>query len=229
MSTAQIVEQSSPAQSRSWLAPSLALAFAALFVAAFAASDPGAEPETSGADVIANHAVSDGAQFATGTALIIAAIVLVFFGGWLRQMLRSKSSDSGWLPDVAFAGTILQSLTLSIFVSSARAVQDGIASGDPVIARTLSITDGNNFVTAMLGLSCILIATGVSAYQSGALPRWLAVVSVVLGVMAPLGPAGFAPFLSFPIWVVVVAFVATSTKRQGLHEVTTRATTVAVA
>ena len=53
-------------------------------------------------------------------------------------------------------------------------------------------------VTAMLGLACILIATGISAYRSGALPRWLAIVSIVLGAMAPLGPGGFAPFLNFP-------------------------------
>jgi hypothetical protein len=224
MSTYQTAGQSNRLQGRSWLAPSLAIGFAALFVAAFAGSGGGAGPETSGEELIAKHAHGDASIFLTGTALIIAAIVLVFFGAWLRQTLRSKTSSPDWLPDVVFAGTIIQAVTLSIFVSAAKSVQDGIASDNPVIARTLNIADGNNFVTAMLALACVLIATGVSAYRSGALPRWLAVVSIVLGVMAPLGPAGFAPFLTFPLWVIVVAFAATSTKRQRANEVTVRPT-----
>ncbi|MEO8696708.1 MAG: hypothetical protein ABI658_24575 [Acidimicrobiales bacterium] len=222
MSTTQTSRPADPATRRSWLAPILAIAFALLFLVAFAGSDD-ADPETAGAELIAKHAKSDGATFVAGTALIIAAIALIFFGGWLRQMLRSKTARPDWLPDVAFAGAIVHAVTLTIFVSAAKSVQDGISTGDAVIAQTLNIHDGNNFVTAMLGLACVLIATGVSAYHSGALPRWLAIASIVLGAMAPLGPGGFAPFLLFPIWVIVVAFVATSTRRHT-NEVTVRAT-----
>ena len=222
MNVLQRTQSPDLSERRSWLAPLLGIGFAALFVVAFAGSTS-ADGDTPGAELIAEHAQSETAQLLTGTAMIIAAIVLVFFGGWLRQILRSAAARPDWLPDVALAGIILQALTLTIFVSSAKSVQDGISTGDPVIARTLSIADSNNFVTAMLGLACVLIATGVSAFRSGALPRWLAVASIVLGVMAPLGPAGFAPFLSFPIWVVVVAFVASSTRRRT-NQVTVRPT-----
>lgn len=197
---------------RSWLAPLLGIAFIALFVFAFAGGD-NADPDTAGSVLIAKHAKGDAIQFLTGTALIIAAIVLVFFGGWLRQTLRAATTHPDWLPDVALGGIIVHALTLTAFVSSAKSVQDGIATGDPTIARTLNIADGNNFVAAMLGLACVLVATGVSAYRSGVLPRWLAIVTIVLGVMAPLGPGGFAPFLLFPLWVIVVGFVASSTRR----------------
>ena len=201
-----------PPRRRSWLAPLLGIVFFALFVLACAGSED-ADPDTSGAVLIAKHAQGDAAQFVTGTALIIAAIVLVFLGGWLRQALRSATSRPDWLLDVALAGIVVHALTLTVFVSSAKRVQDGIATGDPTIARTLNIADGNIFVTAMLGLACVLVATGISAYRSGVLPRWLAIATIVLGVMAPLGPGGFAPVLLFPIWVIVVGFVASSTRR----------------
>ena len=212
MAAPQHTQATDPPRRRSWLPPLLGITFFALFVVAFAGSND-ADPETSGVELIAKHAQSSTAEFVSATALIIAAIVLVFFGGWLRHALRAATNRVDWLPDVALAGIIVHALTLTAFVSSAKSVQDAIDSGDPVIAQTLNIADGNNFVSAMLGLACVLIATGVSSFRSGALPRWLAVVSVVLGVMAPLGPGGFAPFLLFPVWAIVVGFVASSPRR----------------
>jgi hypothetical protein len=62
-------------------------------------------------------------------------------------------------------------------------------------------------MSAMLGLCCTFLATGLCALRTGALPKWLAVLSVVLGVASPLGPAAFLPFALFPIWVIVTAAV----------------------
>ena len=41
--------------------------------------------------------------------------------------------------------------------------------------------------------------------MSGTLPRWLAVASIVLGILAPLGPLAFVPAMLLPIWLVVVS------------------------
>ena len=38
-----------------------------------------------------------------------------------------------------------------------------------------------------------------------ALPKWLAIASIVIGVIAPLGPLGFVGFLLLPLWIVAVA------------------------
>lgn len=223
MHTSPTTEHTNPPHQRSGPAPLLGTAFAALFVLAFVGSGGGAESDTPGSEVIADHAQSSSTLLIFGTALIIAAIVLVFFGGWLRQTLRSTATGPDWLPDVVLAGAIIHAVTLTTFVSSSNSVQHAIDTGDPAIAQALNIASGSDFVTAMLGLACMLIATGVSAYRSGALPRWLAVVSIILGVMAPLGPGGFAPFLTFPVWVVVVSFMATSRPR-ATDDVTVRST-----
>ena len=38
---------------------------------------------------------------------------------------------------------------------------------------------------AMLGLRCTLLAVGLCGRRSGVLPKWLSVVSIVLGVASP--------------------------------------------
>ena len=205
MSVSIAASSRGPATTR--FVPLIGVAFTVLFIGSFLAGGSSAEPTTSGADVIAKYGQSDAAQLATGTAAMIAAIALVFFGAWLRGVLRDRSTSNGWLADVAFAGTVLQALTLSLFVASAHAVQDGIDSGQPLIAQSLNIADGNTFFPSMLALACVLIATGASSLSAGLLPKWLAIVSIALGVMAPLGKAGFAPFMLFPIWVTVVALL----------------------
>ena len=56
----------------------------------------------------------------------------------------------------------------------------------------------------MVGLSAMMLATGLCALQAAVLPRWLAGISIVLGVVAVAGPGGYAAFFAFPFWVVAV-------------------------
>ena len=49
----------------------------------------------------------------------------------------------------------------------------------------------------------MILATGISAVRHGALPRWLAWASVVLGVVA-LTPVFFALFFLGPLWLLVL-------------------------
>ena len=59
----------------------------------------------------------------------------------------------------------------------------------------------------MIGLMCAMIGVGVTTLADGALPKWMAWGSIVVGAMAPLGPGGFVPFMLFPLWVVAVAAI----------------------
>jgi hypothetical protein len=59
----------------------------------------------------------------------------------------------------------------------------------------------------MLAVSVVLLAGGVAALRSGALPRWLAWVAAVVGAVAVLGPLGFAAFFLMPVWSLVVGVI----------------------
>src|SRR5664280_288774 len=65
-------------------------------------------------------------------------------------------------------------------------MHDAVKTGDATVAQSINILDHANFVPAMLGLCCTFLATGLSSLRTGALPRWICLVSVILGVASPL-------------------------------------------
>jgi hypothetical protein len=78
-------------------------------------------------------------------------------------------------------------------------------TGRPDVAQAVNVLDNTNFVPAMLGLVCTMVGVGIVGLVNVALPKWLAIGSIVIGAMAPLGPGGFLPFTLFPIWLIAVA------------------------
>jgi hypothetical protein len=197
-----------------------AAAYAVLFIAVFLVGGSGPDTTTAGAKIIADYHKSNAAVQISGYALVIAAAVLIFFGAALRRALRRGHAH--WLADAAFGGTIAITMaiadaafggtiaiTMAIvgFVVTAYTMHDAVKTGDATVAQSINILDHANFVPAMLGLCCTFLATGLSSLRTGALPRWICLVSVILGVASPLGAAAFAPFALFPLWVIVVAAI----------------------
>lgn len=178
--------------------------YAVLFVGLFLSGGgdgPGAR--TPGAEVISQYTTSSLQIRIGGFGMVVAAAILVFWGAALRKVLNR--SAVAWAADAAFAGTVTFALTLVGWAVSSFALYDAVHTGTPQVAQALNVLDHANYVPAMLGLVCTMVGAGVAGYRIGMLPRWLAVASVVLGAMAPLGPGGFVPFSLFPIWLVVVS------------------------
>jgi hypothetical protein len=112
-----------------------------------------------------------------------------------------------WTGDAAFIGFVTMAWTLAGFAVTSLALHHAVASGDTHAVRAINILDTTNFPPAMIGLMCAMIGVGVTALVSDALPRWMAWGSIVVGVMAPLGPGGFVSFMLFPLWLVAVAAI----------------------
>jgi hypothetical protein len=182
-----------------------AVAYAVLFVGLFLTGGEGPDTNTAGAKIIADYDKTSLFVQLGGYAMVIAAAALIFFGAALRRALRREGAD--WLADAAFGGIIVMGVTLVGFAVTTFAMYDAVSTGNASVAQSINILDHANFVPAMLGLCCTLLATGLCGMRTGALPKWLSIVSIVLGVASPLGPAAFAPFALFPIWVVVTGAV----------------------
>jgi hypothetical protein len=181
----------------------LAALYAAVFVGALLGGSGEISPDASGAKVIKEFTSGDAAVQVGGYALVVAAILLVFWGAAMRSRLTSARRT--WTADAVLAGSIALALTLVGWTVTLFALKHAVDSGVPEVAQAANIMDNASFVPAMLGLACTMIGVGVTTWRDRTLPRWLAGVSVALGAIAPLGPGGFAPFTLFPIWVVVVS------------------------
>ena len=160
-------------------------------------------PDDDPAALIAGYEVSQPVIQVMTYATMVAAAVLVFFGAALRSVLSRRGRH--WTADVALIGFVVMGWTVASFAVSALGLFHAVQSGDPQVVRALNILDASNFPPAMIGLMCAMIGVGIASLAARALPVWLAWGSVVLGCLAPLGPAGFVPFLVFPLWVVLVA------------------------
>jgi len=161
------------------------------------------EPDADPAKVIADYGTSHLAiEIFTYTA-VVAGAVLVFLGAAIRSALVLRTRR--WTADVAMLGFVVMALTLVTWAISSLALYYAVDSGNTGVVRALNILDTENFPFAMLGMACALLAVGVTALAEQALPTWLCWASILLGVLSPLGPLAFAPFVLFAIWTVVVA------------------------
>ena len=181
----------------------LSVLYSLLFVALFLTGGKEIDADSSGKEVLKDFTMSSTAVQVGGFGLVIAAVLIVFWGVAIRARLTPVRRS--WTADAVVGGTIALALTLVGWTVTLFALKDAVDSGVPEVAQAANIMNNANFPPAMLGLACTMIGVGLTAWREGSLPRWLAIVSIVLGAIAPLGPGGFAPFVLFPIWAIAVS------------------------
>jgi hypothetical protein len=179
----------------------LAVIYLGLF-AVLMATGADRQPDADPAKLIAGYHTSENAVRILTYSTVVAAAVLAFVGAAIRSALTRHTRR--WTADVALVGFVLMGLTLVTWAISALALYHAVDIGDTSVVRAINVIDTTNFPLAMLSMSCAMLGVGVTALQERALPTWLCWATIVLGVMSPLGPLAFAPFLLFALWVVVV-------------------------
>ena len=184
------------------LAPLAGVLFTVIFAVGFLTSGETPDTKATGQEVI-SHYDDSGEIFASMLALVICAVLFMFFAGALRSRLRAVGAE--WLASVSFGGAVVYTVGLGLFAMSQIALVDAADLGQPEVAQALNIIDNDNFFPTVIGLAVVLLATGWHVLATRSLSSWLGWVSVLLGVLALAGPVGFIAFLLFPVWVLVVA------------------------
>jgi len=178
----------------------LSVAYLLLFVALLLVSGGEIANDAHGSTVIREFSKSATLVQVTGYAMVVAAVLVVFWGAALRRRLGRT-----WTADLVGIGALAMGITLVGWVVTGFALMHAVDSGIPAVAQAVNIMNNSNFVPAMLALACMMIGAGTAGLRTGTLPRWLAVASIALGSLAPLGPAAFLPFTLFPLWAVTVS------------------------
>ena len=139
----------------------------------------------------------------TSYAGMAMCALLVFLGVGLRAALRSQRA--AWTADAVMLGLTVIGLTVASWAVSGAAMWHAVDQGDDASIRALNFIDTANFLPLMMGMVCAYVGAGFAGLSAGTLPKWLAVASIVLGCIAPLGPLGFISSMLLPIWLIVVA------------------------
>jgi hypothetical protein len=188
-----------------WFPPFTGIIFVLFVVAVTILIGQGQDATKKTAQEIVNHYKDNNTRESIGAILIVfAAASLLYFGGWLRRLLRDAEGPDGILSAVVFGAAVVFSAGASVAGSIHLALPDLADDINPVALQAINGIDYDMFFFFPVGLGTLVLATGISAVRHGALPKWLGWVSVVLGVIF-FTPAFFIVFVVGPLWFLVVS------------------------
>lgn len=203
-----------------WI-PLTGVAFLVMAIAGLAVAGETPNPGDGSARQIVDFYVDNKDSVTLGVALtMVAATLLIFFAGHLRQVLRSAEGERGTLSLVAFAGAVVLAVAFAVDGTISYALAQTADDVDPTAVQALNALANNDYIPLGLGAAVLMLASGISIVRHGALSKWLGWSAIVIGALAPT-PAGGVSVPGMAIWILVVSVVL-STRGAGAPAPSTR-------
>jgi hypothetical protein len=146
----------------------------------------------------------------TGTVVgLVGAFLLIWFVGYLRANLSRREGAGGWLADVAHGGGVVAVALLLVSHSLTLAATELTDYGDDTVLAKVFLTHGwNYFYVVSPPMLALVAAASVAGLRFGALPRWLAILGLVMLVLPFLTGAGLGAMVGL-LWVLLASVVLT--------------------
>jgi hypothetical protein len=146
---------------------------------------------------------------------VVGCGVFLWFAAVLRSRLAAAEGEHATFSTLVFgsavAMAVLGACTQTDIASALSA--DSIS---PATAGALHNLGDVFFIGAEVSLFGLLLGTAIVAYRTRVLPRWWASIGAVVGVVALIGPIGWAALIwGFPIWLLVTAVFLARSPRTG--------------
>jgi hypothetical protein len=134
-------------------------------------------------------------------------VAMLFFAAALRRALRSGEGGESTYSGVAYAGAILVAASQAAVAWFSLTAIESAHHHDKQVVDTLSALGINSWIPWVAASAAMFLAAGLGGVRNAVLPRWLGIVTVVLGVACLLGPAGVAVYFATPFWLIVTGVV----------------------
>jgi hypothetical protein len=191
------------------LAGLIGLAFIAAVVVSFAIAGETPDPSKDSArEIVDFYLDNDTSQRVVALISVAAGTLLVFFGGYLREVLHGGQGGRGTFATVALAGAAIVAVHAALDGSITIALVEAADDVDPAAVQALSALWINTYPLFFLGVAVFLLATGISVVRHGALPKPIGWIAIVLG-LAAVTPAGFVTFFGGLILIAVISVILT--------------------
>src|SRR5262245_2934060 len=188
-----------------WFPPFTGIIFVILVVLITILIGQGQDATDKTAQEIAKHYNDHNTRESIGSILIVfAAVFVLYFGGWLRRLLRHEEGPEGILSAVVFGAAVVFSAGAAVAGSIHLALADLADDISPIALQAINGIDFDMFFFFPVGLGTLILATGISAVRHGSLPKWLAWTSIVLGALF-FTPVFWVLFFIGPVWFLVVS------------------------
>lgn len=160
------------------------------------------------------YADHHGLVVAQGLASGLFLVAVAMFATALRQALRSGEPGESSYSSVAYGGGLLVGLAMASNGLLMLAADEAAQKHQAQVVQTLAFIMDVSWVPWVASSAVMMLGTGLGGLRTAALPRWLSLVTTVLGVLCLLGPTGIAVFLVSPLWFVVTGVVLVRRSRQ---------------
>jgi hypothetical protein len=132
---------------------------------------------------------------------------MAFFASGLRQALRSGEPGESTYSSVAYAGTLLVGVAVAVSGWVAFATGEAGHDNEAAAVHTFSYLNDVAWVPWTAASAVMMLGVGIGGLRTATLPRWLAIVSILLGIGNILGPAAIVVFFVTPIWLAACGVV----------------------
>jgi len=144
-------------------------------------------------------------------ALALACLAVVVFGLHLRDRLADAGAPTA--ARLAFAGSIMLATVTMVAALAMAWIPGAVAFGDvPAPTGELAyfgsqLAFGLLLVGGGMCAALMLVATGVGANRTAALPKWLGWAAIVVGVVVAAIGAFFMPMVLLVLWMLIAGIV----------------------
>jgi hypothetical protein len=146
----------------------------------------------------------------------IAGLLLIVFGAYLATVLRAADEGIWVLPLLPLIGFVVMNIGFAIDGTILIALAEAADDIEPTSVQTLQAFWDNDFLPLALGILIFLFSFGIAVVRSGALPKWLGWVAIVLGIVGLIPPIGFASFIGAALLILIVSILLTvRARREG--------------
>jgi hypothetical protein len=157
------------------------------------------------AEILAGYENDENAILFAGWVFVLGGVFFLWFLGTLRARLFAAEGLPGRLTGIAFGAGIATAVFL---ISLPGGDMAGVLADDlePQAAQALNEIGTAGFVGAEFSAIALVVATALLILRTGVLPKWLAWVSLLLGLFLLIAPIGWLGLIfGFPIWVLIVS------------------------
>ena len=167
------------------------------------------EPGRGSVDEISDHL---GLNVGSLSCLVVMGVALLFFATAIRNLLRSGEAREATYSSVAYAGWVTVSAALAQMAVWNKGLMAAAEDGNDAATQMLSYVQYFGWLGMGIGITTAFIAIGLGGMRSAVLPRWFAITTTVLGVLALLGacgvpPGGLVNYLVLPFWLIAAAII----------------------
>jgi len=169
---------------------------------------PGGVPEESAADVLAHFRENADAAVSGGWLFMLGSLAFLWFVGILRGRLHAAEGANATFTSIAFAGGVATGVFALGLPTGGVVAGLGVDQLGASEAAALNALETAFFIGAELAAVVLLAAGAVVALRTGVLPRWWAVLSILLAVWLVIGPIGWIGLLAgLPLWTVLTSLL----------------------